>query len=135
MVVYVNDINDNSPMFDPTTLTIMVAENNDPPTAIDHALATDADCGTNAELRYLITSQSSTATSSLPNPYFELVSSIDPTIRAIQALDRESVDNQFTIVVTATDQGTSAASSGMVSQFTNLLHRHSPLCLCSTLLQ
>ena len=135
MVVYVNDINDNSPVFDPTTLTIMVAENNDPPTAIDHVLATDADCGTNAELRYLITSQSSTATNPLPNPYFELVSSVDPTIHATQMLDRESPDNQFTIAVRATDQGTPTALSGMVSQFTDLLHGQSPLCICSTLLQ
>ena len=105
MVIYVNDINDNAPIFDPTTLSIMLAENNDPPTAIDHAVATDRDCGPNAELRYEITSQSSTATNPLPMPYFQLVSSSDPTIQAIQILDRESADNVFNIMVTATDQG------------------------------
>ena len=115
MTIYVNDINDNSPIFDPATLSIMVAENNDPPTAVDHALATDRDCGTNAELRYVITSQSSNANDPLPNPFFELLSSTDPTIRATQMLDRESADNVFTIVVTATDQGT-PARSGTVSQ-------------------
>ena len=116
MTIYVNDINDNNPVFDPIMLSIMVAENNDPPNAIDHALATDRDCGTNADLRYVITSQSSTATDPLPNPYFDLVTSSDPTIRATQILDRESADNVFTIVVTATDQGT-PARSGVVSHF------------------
>lgn len=97
----------------------MVAENNDPPTAVDHALATDQDCGTNAELRYAITSQRSTATNPLPMPYFGLLTSSDPTIQAIQTLDRESADNVFTIVVTATDQAmpTSARRSATVSQF------------------
>ena len=116
MTIYVNDINDNAPIFDPTTLSIMVAENNDPPNAIDHALATDRDCGPNADLRYVITSQSSTATDPLTPPYFDLVTSSDPTIRATQILDRESADNVFTIVVTATDQGTPALS-GVVSHF------------------
>lgn len=121
VVIYVNDINDNAPVFDPTTLSIMVAENNDPPTAIDHAVATDRDCGPNAELRYVITSQSSTATNPLPMPYFQLVSSTDPTIQATQILDRESADNVFNIMVTATDQGT-PPRSGAVSHSNSLPH-------------
>ena len=94
----------------------MVAENNVPPTAVDHAVATDRDCGTNADLRYMITGQSSTASATLTPPYFMLVSSSDPTIQAVQALDRESADNVFTIEVTASDQGTPAMSN-IVSHF------------------
>ena len=110
VTIYVNDINDNPPIFDPATLSIMVAENNDPPNAVDHAMATDGDCGTNAELRYAITSQTSTANNPLPMIYFQLLSSVDPTIQVIQTLDRESADNVFNVVVTATDQGTPSLS-------------------------
>lgn len=134
MTIYVNDINDNSPVFDPTTLYIMVAENNDPPTAVDHAVATDRDCGPNAELRYVITRQSSNANNPLPMPYFALVSSSDPTIEATQTLDRESADNVFTIVVTATDQGT-PSRSGTVCHYNNLLHSTIYYLLYSTLLR
>ena len=136
MTIYVNDINDNSPIFDPATLSIEVAENNDPPNAVDHALATDRDCGPNAELRYVITSQSSTATDPLPMPYFELLSSSDPTIRVTQMLDRESADNVFNIVVTATDQGT-PARSGTVSHskfLTTCYMTFATFCVYSTLL-
>ena len=121
MTIYVNDINDNPPIFDPASLSITVAENNNPPTAVDHALATDGDCGTNAELRYVITSQSSTANDPLPMTYFELLSSSDPTIRVTQMLDRESADNVFNVVVTARDQGTPQLS-GTVSHTNSMLH-------------
>ena len=133
MIIYVNDINDNPPIFDPPTNDITVAENNNPPTAVDHALATDRDCGTNAELRYVITSQSSTANNPLPMPYFELQSSIDPTIEVTQILDRESDDNVFNVVVRAADQGTPSMSA-TVSQPNIPLHNIHYL-LCSTLLQ
>ena len=135
MIIYVNDINDNDPVFSPTSLPITVAENNEPPNAVDHALATDRDCGTNARLTYSITSQ--TSTSSSPNqltpPYFDLVSASDPTIRAIRVLDRESEHNMFNIQLTATDQGTPASSS-TVCHFNSVLYSTNSnihYCLCS----
>jgi len=134
VIIYVNDINDNSPVFSPASLSITVAENNDPPTAVDHALATDGDCGTNAQLMYRITSQTSTASSpnQLTTPYFDLVSASDPTIRAIEVLDRESIHNVFNIQVTATDQGTPALS-GMVCHFNSIsTDSHVYYHLCST---
>lgn len=98
-------------MFNPTSLSIIVAENNNPPTAVDHALATDSDCGTNARLTYAITSQSSTSSNALPMPYFDLLSSADPTIRATVILDRESEHNTFNLQVRASDGGTPSLSS------------------------
>jgi len=109
VTIRVSDINDNDPVFFPSNAnTITVAENNDPPTAIDHLVATDRDCGSNAELRYSIVSIMPNPDPA--NPYFELISATDPTIVARRVLDREEY-SMFTIIARATDQGTPPRSS------------------------
>ena len=112
MTIRVHDINDNDPIFNPNTNTITVAENNEPPTAVDHLVATDRDCGTNVALSYSIVS-----ITSLPNPnpdpanpFFALISPSDPTIVARRVLDRETYSS-FTIVARATDGGTPSRSA------------------------
>ena len=115
MTIRVSDINDNAPVFSPDSNTITVAENNEPPTAIDHLVATDRDCGSNAVLMYSIVSI--TPNPDPADPFFELISPTDPTIVARRALDRE-VHSQFTIVARVTDQGTPPLSDD-VSSYTD----------------
>ena len=108
MTIRVHDINDNDPIFNPNTNTITVAENNEPPTAVDHLVATDGDCGTNAALLYSIVSI--TPNPDPADPFFELISPSDPTIVARRVLDRETHD-RFVIVARATDGGTPSRSA------------------------
>ena len=105
------DINDNPPVFMPASYSPTVVEHSDIGIVIETVGATDADLGSNGEVRYSITASSVGGS----------IADIDNTTGAISVaadIDRETVPS-FTLTVTATDIGTpSALSSSTVVMVT-----------------
>ena len=92
------DINDNSPVFNPSSYTGMLRENINETTALFNVSATDADLGNNSVIRYSL---------SVSNNF-----AIDPvtgTVFATSPFDREDV-NLFNFMIIATDQGNPSLS-------------------------
>nr|ABX90059.1 hedgling [Amphimedon queenslandica] len=92
------DINDNSPVFNPSSYTTTIPENVNEITALFNVSATDADLGNNSVIRYSL---------SVSDDF-----SIDPvtgTVFATSPFDREDV-NLFNFMIIATDQGNPSLS-------------------------
>jgi len=104
--LYVQDVNDNEPMFEVTHYTVDLSEAAPIGTSILAVAAKDADSGSNARLRYRIESLS---TSSSDSNYF-YVDSERGIILLRQRLDREQTD-RLKFAVVATDSGIPALSA------------------------
>ncbi|XP_036404595.1 protocadherin-1 isoform X2 [Megalops cyprinoides] len=95
--VQVTDVNDNSPVFSPSSFEVDFAEENQPGDKVLDVVATDADSGTNAELTYSIIVDSAT------KGLFE----INPNtgeVRVRNQLDREHQEH-YEFYVAAADKG------------------------------
>lgn len=99
ITIRLNDINDNSPIFDPSSYEQSIPENTAGVTALFTASATDADLGSNAIIRYSL---------SVSNNFS--VGSISGVVSATRPFDREE-SNIFNFMITARDQGTPSRSS------------------------
>lgn len=98
--VQVTDINDNSPVFTPSSVTTSVPEDADVGTNVTAVLATDKDSGFNKEIRYFLRAG-------------EGKFSIDPVsgmVSVASALDRETTA-EYNLLVVAEDQGRPARSA------------------------
>ena len=107
VVINIRDLNDNIPDFSQDTYTISVVEDIPVQSEILQVQATDADIGTNSDLRF------STPDQSVPF----VVDSITGQIRSSMTLDREAVPfYQFSVIVT--DRGMPSLSSVTTVEFT-----------------
>ncbi|XP_028252910.1 cadherin EGF LAG seven-pass G-type receptor 1-like [Parambassis ranga] len=98
--VEVTDVNDNSPVFAPSSVTKSVPEDAEPGTNVTVVQATDKDSGFNKEIRYSLRGG-------------EGKFSIDPVsgiVSVAGALDRET-EAQYNLQVVAEDQGRPARSA------------------------
>ena len=99
ITITLNDINDNSPVFNLANYDASISENTNGVTSLFTVFATDNDVGTNAIVHYSIDDA--------------INFSIDPmsgVVSAIETFDRETRD-KFDLVITATDQGLVPRSS------------------------
>ncbi|XP_075824946.1 protocadherin beta-6-like [Microtus pennsylvanicus] len=107
ITVQVSDVNDNAPVFNQSSYTLSVQENNSPALHIGTISATDSDSGSNAHITYsLLPTQ---------DPQLDLASLIsinadNGQLFALRALDYEALQ-AFEFRVGATDQGSPALSS------------------------
>ncbi|XP_066284098.1 cadherin-23-like [Branchiostoma lanceolatum] len=93
--VVLNDLNDNSPVFSPTSYTYTLSEDSLYPIDLLTVYASDADSGTNADITYSIASGD-------PNNQFQI--NQDGVVFLVNALDREITPLYF-LSITATDGG------------------------------
>ncbi|XP_035677124.1 protocadherin Fat 4-like [Branchiostoma floridae] len=101
VLIIVNDVNDNNPIFTQTLYETQYVENSNTGLSVLTVTATDTDNGTNAAITYSISNTSTTGLS-----YFNIDSSTgEVTIGS--SLDREA-DEIVTFVVLATDGGNPA---------------------------
>ena len=99
VIIIVNDLNDNKPMFVQGQYDFNVPENEAMGTIIGTVSATDADLGINAEFVYFISSvEPANSTGSFS------INSSSGQITALKTFDRESRD-QYTLTVVAIDSG------------------------------
>ena len=99
------DANDNAPIFEHASYSIAVPEQQSPSAFVVSVFATDADLGSNKEIRYKITGGD-------PQGQFS-VGSITGSITVAKSLDREAT-LQYNLVVTAQDQGDTPLSSNVI---------------------
>ena len=93
LTIYIDDVNDNSPVIDPSSLNGKILENKNASSAVMVIKATDADLGKNAELEYTIQL----------NDRFQ-IDSRNGTITTLVPLDREEKEN-YRYEVTVSDKG------------------------------
>ena len=94
--IFVTDVNDNTPVLLNSVFTADVAEHSATSTVVFTAVASDADSGVNAQLRFSLSS----------SPYF----SIDPItgeVNVTSVIDREIIDT-ISVTITVCDGGTPA---------------------------
>lgn len=99
LLIRVNDINDNRPLFDQDQYQFDLLENLPPGTSVGPVLASDADSGINAVINYSILSVS-------PSSHYPsfTINSTSGEIKSAQNFDREETD-EYSLVVAATDTG------------------------------
>ncbi|XP_077869641.1 LOW QUALITY PROTEIN: cadherin-23 [Saccoglossus kowalevskii] len=108
IVVNIVDVNDNSPVFTPSNMTVFIPENVVGGHVVMEVLAIDADIGLNQEVTYRVESGGQDKFTINPNTGLIKVS-------IASTLDREQRD-QYTLVVIATDRGNpSQSGTGTVS--------------------
>ncbi|XP_069812897.1 uncharacterized protein [Dendropsophus ebraccatus] len=103
----ISDINDNPPMFDKSTYVVYVPENNLPGASIFSIHASDPDTGDNAKIIYSI---SSTITENLSMSSYLSINIETGVFYAQRSFDYEQ-NKEFTIEITATDNGSPSLSS------------------------
>lgn len=102
--VTVRDVNNNAPVFvDSINTTLRLTESIPVNTIVIHALATDADQGTNGLISYRITSGNTDSFGIFP----------DGMVYVKRALDREQVD-QYDLTIEATDGGVPSMTSTLM---------------------
>ncbi|CAL1540461.1 unnamed protein product [Lymnaea stagnalis] len=106
VTIYIDDLNDNAPVFGSSTYSASVDENSATTTSIVKVLATDADKNANAAITYSINSVLLDGTNA--NTYLK-VDSATGVISPKTTIDYETF-KLFTFVVTATDGGSPALS-------------------------
>ncbi|XP_048388768.1 protocadherin-9 isoform X1 [Stegostoma tigrinum] len=112
--VTVSDVNDNRPVFRESQLEVQLPEDSPLGTSVIQLHATDADVGSNAELRYLFSPQTPAAV----RRYFAL----DPSLGLItvqRPLDREDV-SLHKMTVLATDGSSSPARATVTVNVTDV---------------
>ncbi|ESO89898.1 hypothetical protein LOTGIDRAFT_164593 [Lottia gigantea] len=111
IIIRINDINDNSPMFTPSSFRVDVVESMGIGNTFYTVNARDLDTGTNGEIKYTFVSGNSSNKLSL-----------DPDSGALTVssnLDRE-VHDRFDLVIRAEDKGVPSALSGTLSLTVNV---------------
>ncbi len=105
--VYIDDVNDNNPVFVNPQTEVTVTENNNPGFIFTTVTATDADFGQNAELVYVITGGNQLG-------HFDLVTDVNGAthIATSTSLDREAIEN-YTLTITAADKGEPSRNSSI----------------------
>ncbi|XP_026070226.1 protocadherin-9 isoform X3 [Carassius auratus] len=111
--VTVTDVNDNRPVFKESQIEVHIPENSPIGTSVVHLLATDADVGANAEVKYMFGAQVSPATRRLfaLNSTTGLITVQRPLDReetaihklTVQASDGSSSPAKATITINVTD--------------------------------
>ncbi|XP_059416926.1 protocadherin-9-like [Carassius carassius] len=111
--VTVTDVNDNRPVFKESQIEVHIPENSPVGTSVVHLLATDADVGANAEVKYMFGAQVSPATRRLfaLNSTTGLITVQRPLDReetaihklTVQASDGSSSPARATITINVTD--------------------------------
>ncbi|XP_076257504.1 FAT atypical cadherin kugelei isoform X3 [Rhynchophorus ferrugineus] len=94
--IYVEDTNDNDPIFDKPEMTVWIDENMPAGTSVTTVHAKDKDRGENAYISYLI--------ANLNKPPFE-VDHFSGVIKTTQLLDYESMRREYVLRVRASDWG------------------------------
>ncbi|XP_074065061.1 protocadherin beta-1-like [Macrotis lagotis] len=101
VTVQILDINDNPPLFNQSSYTLYVTENNRPSIMIGVVNATDSDSGQNAKVTYSIWSEDKSASFSSP---FISINSENGHIYILKTLDYEEIKD-FKVTVRASDSG------------------------------
>ena len=94
--IIVTDVNDNAPIFQSDSYTVSVLEHSIVSTTVETVIATDADSGSNGEIRYAITSGNSQG--------FFSISPIGGVIKVANEIDREQIGS-VELRVRARDRG------------------------------
>ena len=99
LLIHVNDLNDNRPLFDQDQYQFDILENLPPGTSVGTVSASDADSGINAVIHYSILSVYP------PSHYLSFaINSTSGEISSVQSFDREERD-MYSLTVAATDTG------------------------------
>ena len=101
LIVIVNDVNDNGPLFGTRSVSLSVCEEKPPGTSVKAVTATDKDEGSNGLISYHLQP---------PSPYFD-IDSVTGMIKTKSKFDRESSAQTYSLVVNATDGGSPPNSS------------------------
>ncbi|XP_071951339.1 protocadherin Fat 4-like [Antedon mediterranea] len=105
LTVQLTDINDNPPVFNPSSYSVMIAENSPSATTVVEVSATDADTAANEEFYYSIIGGSG-------SDYF-IINSETGVILTQGNLDYESSNQNFQLTVAATNVDTSQFMQGI----------------------
>jgi len=108
IVVVIEDVNDNTPVFESTSLSIVVAENESVSRVLIRATATDADLGLNAVMDYVFDKETQTI--------YGKQFSVDPTsgdVVLAQKLDYER-QTTYRLVLLAVDRGSSPLTGQVI---------------------
>lgn len=99
--VDIADINDNAPEWSQDPVTLQISENTEVGTSVYNFTATDADLGSNGDLRYSLVKQ-------YPNSNMFTVDALTGTLVLASPLDYELLQ-EHTVIIRATDQSTNAS--------------------------
>ncbi|KAM8994196.1 uncharacterized protein PRD47_014351 [Ara ararauna] len=107
--VDISDVNDNAPMFNQTSYTMYVRENNAPTVLVGTIIAADADVGPNAKVTYSLVPAQPTEQ---PSCSCISVNSENGDVFVLRPLDYEQV-KQIEVLVSATDAGSPPLSASV----------------------
>uniref|UniRef100_A0A8B9FVH5 Cadherin domain-containing protein n=1 Tax=Amazona collaria TaxID=241587 RepID=A0A8B9FVH5_9PSIT len=107
--VDISDVNDNAPVFNQTSYTMYVRENNAPTMLVGVVIAADADVGPNAKVTYSLVP---THPTEQPTCSCISVNSENGDVFVLQPLDYEQV-RQIEVLVSASDAGSPPLSSNV----------------------
>ncbi|XP_072001830.1 protocadherin alpha-C2-like isoform X1 [Engystomops pustulosus] len=124
LYVQVSDVNDNPPVFEQSSYSVYVLENNAPGVSLFSVKAMDPDANENAFVSYLLLQSEGVPVSS-----YVSIKSDNGTIYAVQSFDYEKL-REFRFVVQAQDAGNpSLSSSATVNVFILDQNDHAPTIL------
>uniref|UniRef100_A0A3Q2QLK8 Si:dkey-1m11.5 n=1 Tax=Fundulus heteroclitus TaxID=8078 RepID=A0A3Q2QLK8_FUNHE len=106
--VHVEDVNDNDPVFSQSNYSLFVKEDVPRGTSLFQVKAQDQDIGSNGKVRYVL---------SPAGPF--VVDTIRGVLSVMDQLDREK-DSNYTLIITAADQGDAPRSATIAIDFTVL---------------
>ncbi|XP_020860824.1 protocadherin beta-16-like [Phascolarctos cinereus] len=109
VTVQILDINDNLPLFNQSSYTMYVTENNRPSLMIGGVNATDSDSGQNAKVTYSIWSENKHSPFSSP---FISINSENGQVYILKTLDYEEIKD-FKVTVQASDSGSPSLSTNV----------------------
>ncbi|XP_078025755.1 protocadherin gamma-A3-like [Epinephelus lanceolatus] len=105
----ISDVNDNAPLFDKSSYSAYIAENNSPGVSIFAVSARDSDWNQNARVSYLL---EDTQVSGSPVSTYVSLNSENGVLSAIRSFDYEQI-KQLQLVVKAQDGGSPPLSSNV----------------------
>ncbi|KAM3867182.1 protocadherin gamma-A10-like [Diretmus argenteus] len=105
----ISDVNDNAPVFDKSSYSTYVTENNSPSVSIFTVHARDSDWNQNARISYLL---EETQVSGSPVSTYVSINSDTGVLHAVRSFDYEQI-KQLQIVVKAQDGGSPPLSSNV----------------------
>ena len=109
------DINDNIPIFGDDSYQSSLLENLTPPQTVFQLSATDADLGTNAEIRFMFE-----LTNNMGNTVPFQIDEVSGLIETTEELDCEQQAN-YTFTLTAVDLGTPSSQTSTVTGVLNII--------------
>ncbi|XP_075066011.1 protocadherin alpha-C2-like isoform X1 [Mixophyes fleayi] len=126
LYVEISDVNDNPPVFEESSYSVYVLENNAPGVSLFSVKAMDPDSNENAFVSYLLLQGD---VEGLPVSSYVSIKSDNGTIYAVQSFDYEKV-REFRFVVQAQDAGNPPlSSSATVNVFVEDQNDHAPTIL------